>query len=87
MLIGGFSNRTSDRTGTSVKTARAAKIPRRIWVENAVVLWPRCDLARYTTPSCLCLQTDHDVQVFHEMGFIQNSQATANKAEYRMKGK
>ncbi|KAK2548600.1 hypothetical protein P5673_031198, partial [Acropora cervicornis] len=28
---------------------------------------------------------NHDVQVFHEMSFIQNSQATANKAEYGMK--
>ena len=48
-ILGRFSN----RTGTSFRTARAAKIPRRIWVENAVVSWPRCDLARYTTPLCL----------------------------------
>ena len=47
--VGRFSN----RTGTSFRRARAAKIPRRIWVENAVVSWPRCDLARYTTPLCL----------------------------------
>ena len=33
------------------------------------------------------LMFKHDVQVFHEMSFIQNSQATANKAEYGMKGK
>ena len=68
-------------------TARAAKIPARNWVDNPVAFCLKCDLARYTTPSCQFLQINHDVQVFHEMSFIQNSQATANKAEYGMKDK
>ena len=37
-------------------TARAAKIPARNWVDNTVAFCLKCDLARYTTPSCQFLQ-------------------------------
>ena len=83
----------SIRTGTSVDDGARSKNtrkelgrqPRRVlsemWfskLQNAVML---------VSAGVQSLMFKHDVQVFHEMSFIQNSQATANKAEYGMKGK